>query len=74
MKFIHSLFVTLTACLLFTTAASKLLNSKVDSEANTGCQDSCKECQRAVYQLKFHGMADCGAGGKCQDTVSFKLI
>jgi len=38
------------------------------AKAKTQCGNSCGECQRAVYQLKFHGVADCNNSGGCMDT------
>jgi hypothetical protein len=31
----------------------------IASSLCTSCEDPCKVCQQAVYQLKFQGVADC---------------
>lgn len=62
----------LTLVLINVAVSTEIRHQKLEEAKETACADACSECQRAVYQLKFHGMADCDANRACRGTC-FKV-
>jgi len=64
MKLVSSLkpLVFLALCL------SQIVSLQAEQVPDQKCDDACKVCQRVVYQIKFHGVADCEVNGVCKNT------